>query len=1369
MHDSVQRGVDTNINRLKCASALIVFILFLSIAQSFLIIPQVDAATGDPAQTLVQSSYRPWHHWARSTFRAEGRWFVGLYLSSNMYYTHSIDRITWASPILLGTAEASYDCGWWYNGTHVAYVRIPTANDKIYFRLGVPQSDGTIVWSAAEQTVASGSANDFYMASIAIDNQGYAWITCNYSPGVGGGTPRVWRNSNRDGTWSNTAGFPYQLSATNNEVRTVIVPLSTNTVLVFWGSINDNETGLYSRRWDGSAWDATLTVASDLTYTFQAVSIEASDNAWVVWGAFDNGVYHRISARKWNSVSDNWNAKVDILDPFQFGTNVGIAYETLTSDFRVFYQDEDTTKDFFEIRYSNTLGTWGGSTLWYDDSLSWSAITIDFSPFRHDYGGQFGFSHRHWSSPNTNTYFIAEAFDPLSWFSGYLALAVNSTLIDEDLTDFPVLVYLNSSTVDWSNIQNDLDDSRFVASDNTTFLDYELDYYVTNDEAWFYVRLPVVSSTTDTLFYYYFGNTTVSSGENAEAVWDTSEYFAVYHMTDNTTSTTLDSTSYDNDGVKLAAGEPAVASSPLGQAQLFDGSDDYINCSSASNNYTEMSGIVVLNAPAYDQERYAAYQDFVNGGGSGGGWSLLIDKSANPAVLDSINPQLINSDGDQEEEFVKRTFDAWSIVSWDWNGTYLNYFRLGEPYGTPDSIAGYIDPADDLWLGAAYAGGDGNYTGSIDELFVSSITHSDAWHKAMYYNLLGGGKSQSGVGLIFGLAPQVGNGSILDMDYGNWVFTNDRYYTWTATYSDNDGYADIEVAKIAFTDGFTWVNASYDASASTWTLDSGTGHVYLATGTATGSGTSLNVTFPMYLTNDIVDAFDVDLYLYVEDDGGLSDGWTLTDADYFNIYNLGELTEDITTGDGYRVSGGSPFDLAVQNGTAGSSARVNLYVINFQHLNTFVHLWQGASWNATSDYWDCITEHNQTGYLEYGVDYYLDDAWVEGWKVRLEVLNGSAGTFGAGNDEAYVIMNASWYNRGSVVKSDTFVVMYEAYTEQDVTTQFTLWVDLWMSDLEGSRMVAGHVSANYYGMTETGWWLWADWGPIYGTLTSTTFMDYLQDGDDEVIQASSLYMFRVWTQLTKTAEGGGPTDCDNHWWTSNHEVGPNIRTLLPSLNLTGIMTPTLQPTATPDMPIGYFPSLANSLIEVLLRIEAALLSGSTYIYSMATDTIDSLFEGTLGVEDFTATISGLVTTFASNLADSVTYATSLITTIFTLFTGIAAFIIDWLGRVVTVILQIAGIVQSILDGTQTGIGALTNVWDLIDLEDWIDAVPLFMVLGWFVSIDNRGKRAGNWVGVFWGDVNMIMAVFSFIFDMSLRVINLILDWAARFATILFPL
>jgi len=160
-----------------------------------------------------------------------------------------------------------------------------------------------------------------------------------------------------------------------------------------------------------------------------------------------------------------------------------------------------------------------------------------------------------------------------------LEYTVNSSLVDEDLTNFPVLIYINESVVDWGDIQNDLNDIRFTG-DYLDELDFEIDSFVLNSEAWFWVRLPEVSSSVDTYFFMYYDNKFCDSGENAEAVWD-SDFVMVQHMNDETTSTTLDSTSNDNDGTKTGANEPLEVDGLVAKAQQHDGVDDKITISSA--------------------------------------------------------------------------------------------------------------------------------------------------------------------------------------------------------------------------------------------------------------------------------------------------------------------------------------------------------------------------------------------------------------------------------------------------------------------------------------------------------------------------------------------------------------------------------------------------------------------------------------------------------------------------------------------------------------------------------------------------------------------------------------------------------------------
>jgi len=168
------------------------------------------------------------------------------------------------------------------------------------------------------------------------------------------------------------------------------------------------------------------------------------------------------------------------------------------------------------------------------------------------------------------------------FLSGYttrrkLKLTIDHTKIDSDLTDFPVLVKLTSSNFDFSKSNSDGYDIRFTSSDGTTLLKYERERHdSTNQVAEYWVKIPSVSSSADTEFYIYYRTDDTADGADPTNVWD-SNFKAVYHLKDLTTSSVEDSTANDNDGTKKGTNEPTEVDGKIDKAQNFDGSDDYIS------------------------------------------------------------------------------------------------------------------------------------------------------------------------------------------------------------------------------------------------------------------------------------------------------------------------------------------------------------------------------------------------------------------------------------------------------------------------------------------------------------------------------------------------------------------------------------------------------------------------------------------------------------------------------------------------------------------------------------------------------------------------------------------------------------------------
>ena len=165
------------------------------------------------------------------------------------------------------------------------------------------------------------------------------------------------------------------------------------------------------------------------------------------------------------------------------------------------------------------------------------------------------------------------------WLTGWaerIKITTDQTDIDADLTDFPVLVKLTSTNFDFTKALSTGNDIRFTASDGSTLLKYERERHdSTNSLAEYWVKVPSVSSTTDTDFYIYYGNSGAADGADPIAVWDSS-HVMVQHKKDITTSTINDSTVNANNGTKRAANEPIQADGKIGKAQNYDGYNDYV-------------------------------------------------------------------------------------------------------------------------------------------------------------------------------------------------------------------------------------------------------------------------------------------------------------------------------------------------------------------------------------------------------------------------------------------------------------------------------------------------------------------------------------------------------------------------------------------------------------------------------------------------------------------------------------------------------------------------------------------------------------------------------------------------------------------------
>jgi Concanavalin A-like lectin/glucanases superfamily len=162
-------------------------------------------------------------------------------------------------------------------------------------------------------------------------------------------------------------------------------------------------------------------------------------------------------------------------------------------------------------------------------------------------------------------------YDP-SWLYRQ-RITLDHTLVAEDLTDFPVLITHDVVQASlFTHARSDGADIVVTAGDETTRLKRELVTYDAMGELELYVRIPSLSSLTDTEIYVYYGNAGAAETNDADT-WN-SDYGVVYHLKEDPAGTApqaKDSTANAVHGTYDVAG-PTVEDNTLwgGSCILFD-------------------------------------------------------------------------------------------------------------------------------------------------------------------------------------------------------------------------------------------------------------------------------------------------------------------------------------------------------------------------------------------------------------------------------------------------------------------------------------------------------------------------------------------------------------------------------------------------------------------------------------------------------------------------------------------------------------------------------------------------------------------------------------------------------------------------------
>lgn len=314
-------------------------------------------------------------------------------------------------------------------------------------------------------------------------------------------------------------------------------------------------------------------------------------------------------------------------------------------------------------------------------------------------------------------------------------ITINYTLCGSaNSTNFPVLISLSHTSMktiaNGGHVANSngYDIMFYADSGYTTLLNWEIEYYNNSTGALsFWVLLPTISGTTNTIFYMRYGNPTITTfqGGTTGSVWN-SNYQAVYHMAQGTGINQNDSTANGNTGIQN--GSPTAITGQIDGALSFvTANSQYLNTGPG----TYLNGLGQMTWSAWAKR--SATSKIV---------PILMRLSGAGQQFELLNGYVYIGIGGVDYAYIANNNTNWNHYVFTFNGSnssttrtnlYINgVLQTLTRSGTPPTTVPTI--YNELYIG--YDNDDSpNYaSGSIDEVRTLNTALPQSWITTEYNN-----------------------------------------------------------------------------------------------------------------------------------------------------------------------------------------------------------------------------------------------------------------------------------------------------------------------------------------------------------------------------------------------------------------------------------------------------------------------------------------------------------------------------------------------------------------------------------------------------------------------------------------------------------
>jgi len=326
--------------------------------------------------------------------------------------------------------------------------------------------------------------------------------------------------------------------------------------------------------------------------------------------------------------------------------------------------------------------------------------------------------------------------DACWWDQGWTQrrkLTFDNAARDTALDDFPVLLVLSSSRIDFAKTRNTGEDLRFVAADNQVVLAHQIERYQEPNPAQVWVRVPHIAarSSSDHIWMYY--GSTASNGEQPAQVWSNG-FQAVYHCANNLDDSTANAfNGADHGTTNLVAGQ-------IAQSRTLNGSNQWVGLG-GNRNWLRNTSAATLSAwirpSATDGDR-SVIAISINNGSTATGVSRAYIETFNGYV--SIGGRA--SDADSERRIISDN-SAIAAGAWHYVAGVIDYasgrgtifvdgWQIYDGALDFDQTVTANTSATNGAIGAQDDGSSYYFGGNLDEVRIATALRSAAWISAEF-------------------------------------------------------------------------------------------------------------------------------------------------------------------------------------------------------------------------------------------------------------------------------------------------------------------------------------------------------------------------------------------------------------------------------------------------------------------------------------------------------------------------------------------------------------------------------------------------------------------------------------------------------------